>query len=162
MKTFQAALLLMVSIASAVQPNNLATRSMHAQQLCGSLEVMKMDINQIPDGISLDNVRMLTNWHLLSILGQGGLVIMLPLMAAPGDTAGSPVMLTASGVGLPPMVDTVLGQRVRLLKTAVKMMRLLVAGSAANVAAAAADWTHCIGSRIRPFIDDCFQGIFKK
>ncbi|KAK4067306.1 uncharacterized protein Triagg1_7749 [Trichoderma aggressivum f. europaeum] len=58
MKTSTTTMLFIVFAASVVRPDNISPRDIDAQKLCGDLEVMKMDVNQLPPGISLDNVRM--------------------------------------------------------------------------------------------------------
>ncbi|PTB54450.1 hypothetical protein M431DRAFT_553398 [Trichoderma harzianum CBS 226.95] len=127
MKTPSTTLLFIVFAASVVRPEDISPRDMDAQKLCGDLEVMKMDVNQLPSGISLDNVRMCEEHPLTqddidildgASLAPADLVITPPLMAVPGAIAGRPVMMTANGVGLLLRVDTVLGQHAKLLKTA--------------------------------------------
>ncbi|KAL6815292.1 hypothetical protein GGI42DRAFT_362700 [Trichoderma sp. SZMC 28013] len=58
MKTSTTTLLSIVFAASVVRPDNISPRDLDVQKLCGDLEVMKMDVNQLPPGISLDDVRM--------------------------------------------------------------------------------------------------------
>ncbi|KAL7904895.1 hypothetical protein GGI35DRAFT_484103 [Trichoderma velutinum] len=117
MKTSTTTLLLIAFATSIVRPDDILPRDMDARQLCGDLEVMEMDANQLPSGISLDNVRMCEEHP----LNQDAIDILDGASLAPADfrdTAGKPVILTGNGAGLLPMVDTVLGQHVKLLKTA--------------------------------------------
>ncbi|KAL6786419.1 hypothetical protein J3E68DRAFT_420882 [Trichoderma sp. SZMC 28012] len=58
MKTPTTTLFFIVFAASVVRPENISPGDIDPQKLCGDLEVMKMDANQLPSGISLDNVRM--------------------------------------------------------------------------------------------------------
>ncbi|KAL7794906.1 hypothetical protein V8C43DRAFT_304883 [Trichoderma afarasin] len=121
MKTSTTTLLFIVFSASVVRPENISPRDMDAEKLCGDLEVMKMDVNQLPTGISLDNVRMCEEHPLtqddIDIL-DGAHLAPADVSQSSGDIAGRPAMMTANGAGLLLRVDMVLGQRVKLSKIA--------------------------------------------
>ncbi|KAL5092916.1 hypothetical protein Trisim1_000648 [Trichoderma cf. simile WF8] len=83
MKTATTTLLFIVFSASVVRPENISPRDIEAQKLCGDLEVMKMDVNQLPTGISPDSVRMCEEHP----LNQDGIDILDGASLAPADVS---------------------------------------------------------------------------
>ncbi|KAL6690933.1 hypothetical protein J3F84DRAFT_352854 [Trichoderma pleuroticola] len=135
MKTSTTTLLFIVFAASVVRPDNISPRDIDAWKFCGDLEVMKMDVNQLPPGISMDNVRMCQEHP----LNQDDIDILDGASLAPADVSQS------GGTSALPLHFRV--KRACYYAAPYgctrgycwKMMMILVAGNVANVAAVTAN-----------------------